>query len=297
LPNSSKVFAGIFLAVLAMACFSVLDTATKWLSFSVPIMVAMFFRYLFQALATTAAVLPRRGPALWQTHHLGLHVLRGLLLLVTSLFGFLSLKHMPVGEFTAIVLVTPLVVTLLAARMLHEHVSTLRLVLVAGGFVGTLVIVRPGGQSFSWVLLFPVGVVISNTAFQLLTSRMTRSEDSTTMQFYTGWVGAGVAALALPWVWVTITDWHVWLGLVVAGLMGTLGHFFLILGYKRAPAATLMPYMYLQIGFAMLAGWIMFSHIPDHWSLVGMALIALCGAAGAFLTAHESRAALEPPEH
>ena len=105
---------GIGFAVLATACFATLDTTTKWVSLSAPLMVAMFFRYLFQALATTAAVLPRRGSALWQTHHLGLHVLRGLLLLITSLFGFLSLKHMPVGEFTAIILVTPLVVTLLA---------------------------------------------------------------------------------------------------------------------------------------------------------------------------------------
>jgi drug/metabolite transporter (DMT)-like permease len=280
-----------------MACFSVLDTTTKWLSLSVPIMMAMFFRYLFQAIATTVAVLPRRGARLWQTRQLRLHVLRGVLLLTISVLSFLSLRHMPVGEFTAIVLITPLVVTLLAARMLSEQVSTLRLVLVVGGFVGTLIIVRPGGQSFSWALLLPLGVVLANTAFQLLTSRMTRTEDSTTMHFYTGWVGAGVSALVLPWVWVTITDWQLWLGMLVAGCMGTLGHFFLILGYKRAPAATLMPYMYLQIGFAMVAGWVMFDHLPDHWSLIGMVLIAVCGAAGALLTAHERRAASGPPEH
>ena len=293
----TRALAGIGLAVLAVACFAGLDTSTKWLSLSVPLMMAMFFRYLFQAVATTAAVLPIRGKALLHTRHPWLHVLRGLLLLGTSLFAFLSLKHMPVGEFTAIVMITPLVVTLLSARLLHEHVSGLRLLLVAGGFIGTLVIIRPGGQSFTWALLFPVGVVVINTAFQLLTSRMTRTEDSLTLQFYTGWVGTVVAALTLPWVWIDLPGASVWLVLFLAGLLGTLGHYFLILSYKRAPAAVLMPYVYVQIGFAMLGGWLLFAHVPDQWALIGMALVAVCGVAGAWLTAHESRAVVEPPEH
>jgi drug/metabolite transporter (DMT)-like permease len=100
-----------------------------------------------------------------------------------------------VGEFTAIVLLTPLIVTLLAARMLHEKVSRLRVLLVAGGFVGTLAIVRPQGANFNWALLFPVGVVIANAGFQLLTSPMTRTEDSMTMRSTL----AGPARWWLPW--------------------------------------------------------------------------------------------------
>jgi drug/metabolite transporter (DMT)-like permease len=288
---------GIALAIAAMACFATLDTTTKWVSLSVPLMVAMFFRYMFQAVATSAIELPRQGRALLHTRHLGLHLLRGALLLFTSIFAFLSLKHMPVGEFTAIVLLTPLVVTLLAARMLHEKVSRLRLLLVAGGFLGTLAIVRPDGADFNWALLFPIGVVVANAGFQLLTSRMARTEDPMTMQFYTGWTGALVALLALPFVWVPIPSPAVWGGLVFMGFMGSLGHFIFIQAFKRAPAAVLMPYMYAQIAFAMLGGWLLFSHVPDHWTLAGMALIAVCGAAGAWLTAHESRAAAEAPEH
>ena len=73
------------------------------------------------------------------------------------------------------------------------------------------------------------------------------------------------------------------------GLMGTVGHFMLILAYQRASAAILTPYLYGQIGFAMLGGWLVFSHIPDKWSLVGIAMIAVCGAVGAWLTAREAR--------
>jgi drug/metabolite transporter (DMT)-like permease len=293
----NRALVGIGLAVLAVAGFAGLDTTTKWLSLGVPLMMAMFFRYLFQAVATTVAVFPSRGKALLHTRHPWLHGLRGLLLLGTSLFAFLSLKHMPVGEFTAIVMITPLVVTLLSARLLHEHVSGLRLLLVAGGFIGTLVIIRPGGQGFTWALLFPVGVVVINSAFQLLTSRMTRTEDSMTLQFYTGWVGTLVAALTLPWAWVELRDARLWLGLFLAGLLGTLGHYFLILSYKRAPASVLMPYIYVQIGFAMLGDWLLFAHVTDQWALTGMAMVAVCGVAGAWLTAHESRTTADPPEH
>jgi len=80
------------------------------------------------------------------------------------------------------------------------------------------------------------------------------------------------------------------------GLMGTIGHLFLIFAYQRAPASTLTPYLYAQIAFAMLGGWLVFAHVPDETSLVGMALIAVCGAAGAWLTVRERHEAIEPPE-
>ena len=284
-----QVLKGIGMAIAAMACFATLDTTTKWVSLSAPLMVAMFFRYAFQALATTLIELPRQGRALLHTERLGLQLLRGALLLVTSIFTFLSLQHMPVGEFTAIAMLTPLVVTLLAARMLRERVTPMRLLLVAGGFAGTLVIVRPQGADFNFALLLPLVAVTTNSGFQLLTSRMARNEDPMTMQFYTGWTGTLVCALVLPFAWVPIEAPEVWAGLMLMGFAGTLGHFIFIQAFKRAPAAVLMPYTYAQIAFAVLGGWLIFSHVPDRWTLAGMGLIAVCGAAGAWLTSHEGR--------
>lgn len=281
--------AGIALVVAASACFSALDTTTKYVSASVPLLMALWFRYFFQAAATAAVVLPTRGMAVWRTRRLPYHLLRGVLLLVSSLLAFASLRYMPVGEFTAIVMITPLVITLLAATMLKERVSPLRWALVAGGFLGTLVIIRPGGQAFTWASLLPIALVASNAAFQVLTSRLARTEDPVTMHLYTGWTGTLIASLALPYVWTTLPDPWLWAGLCFMGLMGTVGHFFLILAYYRAPAARLTPYLYTQIAFAMLGGLIVFSHVPDRWSLAGIALIAFCGAAGAWLTVRERR--------
>ncbi|MBC7547859.1 MAG: DMT family transporter [Polaromonas sp.] len=282
--------AGIGLAILATACFATLDTTTRYVSASVPLLMALWVRYAFQAVVTTAVVLPLRGPSVLRTAHPRFQLLRGVLLLTTSLLAFFSLKYMPVGEFTALVMIVPLVMTLLAATTLGEKVSRLRWALVVGGFIGTMVIIRPGHDTFNWATLLPLGLVVSNTWFQLLTSRLAKTEDPLTMQFYTGWVGMLIASVLLPWVWTPLIDGALWGWLLLMGLMGTVGHFLLILAYQRVPSATLTPYFYVQIGFAMLGGWIVFSHVPDGWSLAGMGLIALCGAAGAWLAVREGRA-------
>ncbi|MDM0011546.1 DMT family transporter [Variovorax sp. J22P168] len=294
--ESERILAGIGLVLLAVACFASLDTATKLSTAAVPILMGVWVRYAFQAVATTLVLLPRHGTALLRTRHPRYQLLRGALLLASSTLAFFSLRYMPLAEFTSIVLVAPLVITLLAATTLKEHVSPLRWSLVGGGFVGTLVILRPGGDAFSWAMLLPISLVMTNAWFQVLTSKLARTEDPLTMHFYTGWVGALLASLALPFVWTALPSWHWWALLCLMGFLGTVGHFILILAYQRAPASTLTPYLYAQIAFAMLGGWIMFSYVPDRISLIGMALIAVCGAAGAWLTVRERRVPIEPAE-
>ncbi|MBC5767900.1 DMT family transporter [Ramlibacter sp. GTP1] len=283
------MLAGIGLAIGACACFSALDTTTKAVSPFVPLLMALWFRYAFQALATTAVVIPLRGKRVLRTQHLPFQLLRGVLLLVSSLLAFASLRFMPVGEFTAIVMITPLAVTLMAATRLKEHVSPTRWALVAGGFVGTLIIIRPGGEAFTWASLLPLVLVASNTWFQVITSQLARTEDPLTTHLYTGWTGTLIATLGLPFVWTQLPDPWLWAGLGFMGLMGTVGHFLLVLAYHKAPASALTPYLYSQIAFSMLGGWLVFKHLPDGWSMFGMVLIAICGAGGAWLTVRENR--------
>jgi drug/metabolite transporter (DMT)-like permease len=289
IPPSPHALAGIALVIAASACFATLDTITKWVSITVPLLMALWVRYLIQAVAATAVVLPWRGMTVWRTRRLAWHLVRGLLLVVSSMLSIASLRSMPVGEFTAIVMITPLAITLLAATWLKEHVSPMRWALVAGGFAGTLVILRPGGQSFGWTGLLPLGLVASNAAFQVITSRLARTEDPMTMHLYTSWTGAMLATFALPFVWAPLADPRLWAGLFAMGILGTVGHFILILAYQRASAATLTPYLYAQIAFAMLGGMVVFAHVPDALSFVGIGMIAVCGAAGAWLTVHEQR--------
>lgn len=287
---------GLLLAIAAVACFAALDTTTKFVSASVPLLMALWFRYAFQALVTTMAVLPLRGMGVLRTRNPKFQLLRGVLLLTSSLFAFASLKYMPVGEFTAIMMMAPLAVTLLASTVLKEYVSPLRWVLVAGGFAGVLVIIRPGGEAFQWASVFPLALVATNAWFQVLTSQMARTEDPVTMHFYTGWVGTLLASLALPFVWTSLASWGLWAALCFMGAMGAIGHFMFILAYQRAPASSLTPYLYAQIAFAMLGGWLIFEHVPDGWALLGILAIAVCGAGSAWLTARERRLLLQAVE-
>ena len=277
-----------------MACFAVLDTTTKRVTTVVPVMVAIWARYFFQALLTTAVVLPLKGLGVLKTENPRQQITRGVLLTLVTGLAFSSLKFLPVGEFTAIVMVVPLLVTLLAARMLGEHVSAQRIWLVCGGFIGTLIIVRPGTEVFGWPLLIPAALVVVNAAFQLLTSKMARTEDAMTTQFYTTWVGTALTSIPLFWFWVPVTETRVLLELVLMGVAGYVGHFLLIMAFERSPAGSLMPYMYAQIGFAMLGGWLVFDHVPDHFSMIGIGLIALCGIAGGLLTVYELRQKTQP---
>ena len=287
---------GIALAIVAMACFATLDSLTKYISTGVPVFMAIWFRYTVQAVLTTAVVLPLRGKKVLYTAHLKFQVLRGVLLISTSLLAYLSLRFMPVGEFTAIVMIAPLIITLLAATLLAEKVSPLRWALVAGGFTGTLIIIRPGQDIFEWHTLLPVALAFLMAWFQTLTSKLAKTEDPATMHFYTGWVGALASSLGLPFVWQSLPSFKLWSLMALIGALGAVGHFLLILAYQRAPAATITPYLYTQIGFAMLGGWLIFSHVPDGFALFGMATIAVCGALGAWLVVREGKMIMEPAD-
>jgi drug/metabolite transporter (DMT)-like permease len=294
--GNAHAMLGIVFLVSATACFAVLDTAVKYVGAFVSVLVAVWFRYTFQAVAVTAVMLPMRGRSLLRTAHPRFQLLRGALLLLVSVLSFISVQYMPVGEFTAIVMITPLVVTLLAALLLKERVSALRWVLVTGGFVGALLVVQPGGDVIGWASLLPLLMVFTYAWFQILTSQMARTEDPMTMHFYTGWVGALLASVALPLAWQALPDARTFALLCLVGLMGTVGHFLLILAFARTRASTLTPYLYAQIGFAMFCGWLVFDHVPGRLELAGIAMIVLCGASASWLTARDQRLPVEQPE-
>ncbi len=285
-----SALAGIALTVGACVCFAALDTATKLVSATVPLFMALWLRYLFQSLLTSAWVLPRTGWRLPRTAHPRFQVLRAVLFASTSLFGFFSIRALPLAEFTAIVAATPLCVTLVAALWLRQHVSAPRWMLVATGLASVVLIMRPGGSALGgWATLLPLCMLAAGTGYQVLSSKMAGQEDPATTQFYTGWIATALTSLGAPFVWTRIDNPWIWAGTFAMGLSSALGHLMLLKAYARAAPATIAPFLYTQIGFAMLAGWAVYDHMPDGWSLVGMGLIAASGAASAWLTVRETR--------
>ncbi|MBX3618674.1 MAG: DMT family transporter [Rhizobacter sp.] len=282
-------------------CFATLDTTAKYLGQTLPVIVGLFARYALQALIMgvwLAVHWLRGGGNLFRTAHPRFQTLRGSLLLATSALLFFGIPHMPVAEFTSVGMLTPVIVTVLAATFLHEHVSPLRAALVVGGFIGALIVVRPGSGLFGWVACIPLVMALIYAGFQLLTRRLSHLEHPLTTHFYTGLVGTvvvGLVALAfepvLAWSALRAAPPSIWALLVLAGCMGTAGHLCLILALGVAPMPVLMPFTYLQIAFASFAGWVAFRHVPDGWAFVGMAVVAACGAASVWLNLRESAAA------
>lgn len=271
---------GIVFAMLATLCFASLDTTSQYVGKAAPVLMAIWVRFLVQTLMMLGMLWPQRGRAMLVARRPGWQFLRGLIMVCCASGAYIALQHVPVGEFTAIMMLIPLMVTLLASLLLHERVNVLNWLLVAGGFVGALIVVRPKGDDFSVWLLLPLGLVVINAVYQIVTSHMVRSEDAGTTHFYTGLVGLVLTSVALPWVWKSMDTPVLWALLVLMGLFASVGHYLLIRAFHHTPASRLTPYMYSQIAFATLGGWVVFGHTPDAWTLTGIGLITLCGILG-----------------
>lgn len=256
--------------------------------YTVPLVTAVWVRCMFQALLTTAYVLPQRGLGVLQTVHLRAQLVRGVLFSGVTYLAFSCLKFLPLAEFSSIAASAPLVVTLLAGTVLGERVSISRLLLVAGGLAGTLLIVRPNGTLSGWDLFMPVALVLSNATYQLLTRRISLRDNPLTTHFYTVWIAAIAATLVAIPLWEPVYGWHNWLILALMGTTSALGHMLMIHAFQRTQAIALMPFMYAQIGFGMFGGWLVFGHIPDGLAMIGIACVVVCGVLGGMLARWEA---------
>lgn len=280
---------GILLILVSSVAFSVLDTAVKHAITLAPAFMLLWFRYAFQTLAALVLQWPSQGRAMLATPNPRFQLLRGSLMLVTTTCAFFSLKYLPVGEFTAMVMLSPLMATGLAAWLLKVHVPRLSWWMLALGLVGVLLVVHPGGQIFTWALIFPAVLVCANAGFQVLTSRLSGEENPCTTQFYSGLVGALGMTPAVLFVWDSGELLAHWPWFVLIGSAGAFGHLMLIRAYVNAPAPVLMPYIYSQIAFSMLGGWLAFNHVPDLLAWVGMLVIALSGIGNALVSMRQHR--------
>ena len=285
---SDRPWLGIVLVIAAASCFAVMDTTVRFVGAFFSVALVLFSRYALHAAIMTLWIVASPGKT-FRTANPMFQIARGALLAFSSAMAFAALRRMPVAEFTAIVMLTPLIATLFASVWLEERVSPLRWTLVAGGFIGALMVVRPGSGLIGWAALLPLAAAFSNAAFQIMTSRYAPHEDPFTTNFYTGATGT---TIALPILLASVADPldalaaapALRLGALAAvALLGTTGHLLLIMALGKAPAATLMPFQYVQLAVAALAGFLVFAVVPDGWGWLGMAVIAVCGAASAWL--------------
>ena len=291
--NRQRAGLGISLIVLATACFGALDTTIKYLGAFMPVLLIVWARYTFQAVVMLVW-LARSKTAGFRPAHPKFQLARGSLLLATSAMGAYGVQYLPVAEFTAINMLTPVGVTLLAAWFLDERVSRRRWALVFGCLAGALIVIRPGSGLFGWAVLLPLGAASTYAGFQVLTRKLAGLENPFTTHFFTGLTGFLVltpllllSPIDVRGALASASVFHLAL-LLEMGLMGTTGHLLLILAFGLAPTATLMPFIYLQIATAAAVSWAVFGYVPDGWAWLGMCVIVVFGAASAWLNVHEA---------
>lgn len=269
---------GIFLHIAGLWMLSTLDASGKWLVLAgVPVLMVSWVRYLVHTALMTAVVLPRRGRAIFQTRSLGRQMVRGVMMIATTVLFFSVLGRLPLAEGTAMNFMAPLFLMAMAPWLLHEPHRLHRWIGVLAGFAGMLIVVRPGAQ------LDPVGVALGLATalvfsfFQIATRRVAH-DDPLTTNFYGGLFGTVALTLALPWFWrVPDLTAGQWLLLLSTGVTGFLGHWLQIAAYARTPATLLAPFSYLQIVAATALGWLVFGQLPGLMTALGIGLICTAG--------------------
>lgn len=290
-PQTSSARAaltGIALTVSACALFALLDSGTKFAGQFLPMLMVVWLRFVAQALVTTALVLPRHGLRALRTEHPKFQISRALSGVLTTVFAFYCIQSMPLANFTAIWSAGPLLIVVASALLFGEKVSTTRWVLLVIGLFSVITIVRPeqDGMPLGWMALAPVGVLLCGTTYQLLGSRLARLDPPSTTQLYTTWLPVLASVPLIPWVWQSVPSGQVWLAVAVMGACSGVGHLLLLQAYTHATPSVVSPFLYSQIGFAMLMGWLFFGQVPDTLSLAGIAVIAVCGFVNIWLSVH-----------
>lgn len=272
---------GMILIVLATFLFSSHDVVSKHLSSIYPVALVVWARYFVHTLLMTVIFLPKAGVGVLISKSPRLQILRGFFLVSTSLFFTSSLRYIPLAESTSINFLAPLLVIVLSMPILDERVSMRQLCAVVIGFVGTLFIVRPGGDLFKPAVLLPFCSAFCFAMYQLLTRKVSSYDSATTSNFIGGLLSTLVMTALLPFFWVTpkIGDC---LLMVALGTLGMLSHLLFSQSFRYAAPAVLAPFSYCQIFFSTLLGIIVFGDVPETLSIYGMAIIALSGASAIF---------------
>lgn len=278
---------GILLTCAAVLVFSSLDSLSKYLTGFHSVLMILWVRYLSQTLLLTAWQLPKLGWRVLKVNCPGLQLLRGLSLLSISLLFLSALSLLPIGEATAVHFISPLLVILLAIPLLGERASLVQWLLVGLGFLGVLIIVRPGGGLLTPAMLLPVGSAACYAFYQLLTRRIGTRDSAATTNLITGLVGAIGMSLLLPLFWQGLPPLPHLLAMASLGAIAVGGHMLLTVAFQYSSPVVLAPFSYLQIFFSTLYGLVLFDHAPDRGALLGMGVIALSGLGSAWLQARK----------
>jgi drug/metabolite transporter (DMT)-like permease len=274
--NANKA---ILILIAAQSILIFLDVSAKWLSTTgMPTTQIMVARYGIHVGLLLLFVLPVRGRHLFRTGNWKLEVGRGLCLLGSTAGNFLSMRYLPLTVTGALLFTMPLMVCALSGPMLGETVGWRRWLAIGVGFIGILIIIRPGTEAFHPAALLSLFAALSGAVFGILTRKLAGVDGAMTQQFYAGGIAlVTIAPFAFTGGWVWPMEPISWVAFFTLGTAGVLGHLLISVAHRFATPATLAPFNYLQLLYLALASWVIFNQPPDNWFFLGASIIISSG--------------------
>ncbi|HBN52517.1 MAG TPA: EamA family transporter [Stenotrophomonas sp.] len=263
--------------------FGLMAIAIRYATAHVPTQEVAFFRNAFGLLALSPMLL-RPGHAPLRTRQLPRYLVRSAIGLASMLCAFWALGHLPLSQAISLSYSTPLFVTIAAVLWLGETVRARRWAAVITGFIGVLVIVRPGSHGFQAGSLIAVVAAMLSALVSIQIKQLTRVDGPDTVVFYTYvfWVPLSLVPALFVWTWPTGIAW---LWLVATGVLGTVGQLLWTRALRLGEVSALTPISFTQLPLVVFLGWLLFGETLDRWTLLGAAIIL---AANAYIAHREA---------
>ncbi len=283
-PDDHPVKA-IGLMLLATTFVPFMDIIAKWLTLHYPVMEVVWGRYFFHTVFLAPLVVWRYGLRAFFPDRIVMQIVRGGFLLAATIFFFSSIARIPVTDTLAVAFIAPLLVTAASPIALKEHVGPRRWLAVFIGFIGVLVVVRPGLGVFQPASLLALGSGVTYAAYFILTRKLSGTARPVITLVFTALLGAIVMTIWIAPRFV-MPDTTGWLLLAAVGLTAAIGHYMLIRAMELAAASLLAPFGYFELVMATVLGFVVFGTFPDRWTWVGIAIVI---GSGIYISLRERR--------
>lgn len=276
-PLDSAAISGIIIACFAFTFFSCLDTTAKYLGRELPIIEIVWVRFASHVVLTAIIFRVWASPQMVMPKRPVLQILRSFFMLGATAFNFQALRYLQLTDAVSIMFATPFVVTALAGPMLGEWAGIRRWSAIMVGFLGVLIITRPGLGGMHWAAIYSVAAMFSYSLYTLTTRMLATTDTPQSMLVISGVVPTIALAPSAIGSWQMPPDALSWFLLLMTGVFGSFGHWLLIKAYVKAPAPIIAPFMYTQIVSMALLGLIIFGDIPGIYTIAGSSVIIASG--------------------
>jgi drug/metabolite transporter (DMT)-like permease len=277
---------GIGLMVIAFLLFSMLDTTAKWLNHSIPTSQTVWSRYTFSVVFVLLVINPKTKPGVLKTKKPLLQFSRSLLLFISTLFNFIAVNYLQLSQTISIAFAAPLLVALLSGPLLGEYISRDRLIAIIVGFIGVLVVARPGFGGIHPVAILSILGVVCYAMYAVMTRQLAAHDSTETTLVYSGLVGTILLTPVMFFIWQNPPDIYTACMMAALGIYASVGHFALIRAHRFTPAYILSPFIYTQMIWMSLFGYLVFGDVPDRFTVIGGLIVV---GSGLYLLMRERR--------